>query len=133
MSRSAPSSSATDFTTANMNWEDIEGPDFALCVPPPDMVIPSLSMLHIDHPDLTDSHLVSMLMPCHPWTTHWLQAMATFDSLPHIHVTVLCVDEYSQAMALSRPAALALFLTHMMLYGYPTIRRRHHVHAVVHS
>ena len=99
------------------------GPDMTMCIPAPTMVIPSPQMIAIDHPYITpDSNgRFTVLMPCHEWSFAWLRVMASYPSLPHLHVVMLCAIDYGTAMREQPSAAASLFIAHMTIYGYPPI------------
>ena len=110
-----------------METEFIYGPDMALCIPEPTMVIPSAQMIAVDHPGSTPNDLgrFTVVIPCHEWSYSWLRMMATYHSLPHLHVTVHCMEDYGKAFQDQHPAAAGtLFIAHMMTYGYPPLLRR---------
>jgi hypothetical protein len=101
----------------------------ALCMPEPTMVIPSAQMIAVDHPRSLRDDLgrFTVVLPCHEWSYSWLRMMATCHSLPHLHVTVHCMEDYGKAFNrdAGHPAAAGtLFIGHMQTYGYPPLLRR---------
>jgi hypothetical protein len=111
---------------SQMETEFFYGPDMLLTMPPPTMIIPSPQMLAVDHPHITaDAHgCFTLILPCHEWSYMWLHQMSTHDSLPHLRVTIHCMEDYGQAFHDQHPAAAAtLFIAHMMTYGYPPLLR----------
>ena len=116
-----------------LNAEELCGTDILQCLPPPQFRIPTEPQLLatiaggratvlIDY-GIPQDHFI-VLLPCHSWSSGWLNHMASYDTLPHISARILCVSDYARILDIPLTVAIADFMTDMLHYSFPIVMMR---------